>query len=37
MSEKGTGISKKIELDGNRIMFPVAPFEIVTLKIKHQA
>ncbi len=37
MSEKDAGISKKIELDGNRIMFPVAPFEIVMLKTKLQA
>ena len=37
MEEKDAGISKKIELDGNKIKFPVGPFEIVTLKIKLQA
>jgi alpha-mannosidase len=37
MEEKDAGISKKIELDGKKIIFPVAPFEIVTLKIKLQA
>jgi alpha-mannosidase len=37
MEERDAGISKKIELDGNKIRFPVGPFEIVTLKIKLQA
>jgi len=37
MEEKDAGISKKIELDGNKIRFPVGPFEIVTLKIELQA
>jgi hypothetical protein len=37
MEEKDAGISKKIALDGNKMKFPVASFEIVMLKIKLQA